>query len=259
MNLIKTTLKTHIAEIIINNDDKRNSLSSDLLYQFIEAINLVESTEARVLIIRAVKGSAVWSSGFNIEELPMPGIDPVPYNHPLEKLIRRLQEVKIPLIAMLEGSVWGGACDLALTCDILIGTKNTSFAITPAKIGVPYNSLGIQRILNRIQPNIAKELFFTAQPVNAERAYGLGLLNHLVDVDALEEFTQQIALSIAENAPISIAVIKKQIDTLSRSKPVAVETLFQIDELRQKAYNSSDYQEGKNAFDAKRKPKFTGN
>ncbi len=259
MNLIKTTLKTHIAEIIINNDDKRNSLSSDLLYQFIEAINLVESTEARVLIIRAVKGSAVWSSGFNIQELPMPGIDPVPYNHPLEKLIRRLQEVKIPLIAMLEGSVWGGACDLALTCDILIGTKNTSFAITPAKIGVPYNSLGIQRILNRIQPNIAKELFFTAQPINAERAYGLGLLNHLVDVDTLEEFTQQIALSIAENAPISIAVIKKQIDTLSRSKPVAVETLFQIDELRQKAYNSSDYQEGKNAFDAKRKPKFTGN
>ncbi len=259
MNLIKTTLKTHIAEIIINNDDKRNSLSSDLLYQFIEAINLVESTEARVLIIRAIKGSAVWSSGFNIQELPMPGIDPVPYNHPLEKLIRRLQEVKIPLIAMLEGSVWGGACDLALTCDILIGTKNTSFAITPAKIGVPYNSLGIQRILNRIQPNIAKELFFTAQPINAERAYGLGLLNHLVDVDTLEEFTQQIALSIAENAPISIAVIKKQIDTLSRSKPVAVETLFQIDELRQKAYNSSDYQEGKNAFDAKRKPKFTGN
>ncbi len=259
MNLINTTLKTHIAEIIINNDDKRNSLSSDLLYQFIEAINLVESTEARVLIIRAVKGSAVWSSGFNIQELPMPGIDPVPYNHPLEKLIRRLQEVKIPLIAMLEGSVWGGACDLALTCDILIGTKNTSFAITPAKIGVPYNSLGIQRILNRIQPNIAKELFFTAQPINAERAYGLGLLNHLVDVDALEEFTQHIALSIAENAPISIAVIKKQIDTLSRSKPVAVETLFQIDELRQKAYNSSDYQEGKNAFDAKRKPKFTGN
>ena len=255
MNLINTTLKTHIAEIIINNDDKRNSLSSDLLYQFIEAINLVESTEA----IRAVKGSAVWSSGFNIQELPMPGIDPVPYNHPLEKLIRRLQEVKIPLIAMLEGSVWGGACDLALTCDILIGTKNTSFAITPAKIGVPYNSLGIQRILNRIQPNIAKELFFTAQPINAERAYGLGLLNHLVDVDALEEFTQHIALSIAENAPISIAVIKKQIDTLSRSKPVAVETLFQIDELRQKAYNSSDYQEGKNAFDAKRKPKFTGN
>jgi methylmalonyl-CoA decarboxylase len=212
-----------------------------------------------VLIIRATKGSKVWSSGFNIEELPLPGIDPVPYNHPLEKLIRRLQDVKIPMIAMIEGSVWGGACDLALSCDILIGTMNTTFAITPAKIGVPYNSLGIQRILNRLQPNIAKELFFTAKPISADRAFQLGILNHIIrKVDDLEDFTYKMAEDIAQNAPISIAVIKKQIDTLSRSKPVAVETLFQIDELRQKAYNSDDYLEGKKAFDERRKPNFKG-
>jgi methylmalonyl-CoA decarboxylase len=189
----------------------------------------------------------------------LPGIDPVPYNHPLEKLIRRMQDVKIPMIAMIEGSVWGGACDLALSCDILIGTKQTTFAITPAKIGVPYNSLGIQRILNRLQPNIAKELFFTAKPISADRAFQLGILNHIVEVENLEGFTYKMAEGIAQNAPISIAVIKKQIDTLSRSKPVAVETLFQIDELRQKAYNSDDYLEGKKAFDERRKPNFNGN
>jgi methylmalonyl-CoA decarboxylase len=259
MSLIETKINGFIAEVIINNEEKRNSLSSVLLQDFITSLDLVENSTARVIIIRATKGSKVWSSGFNIEELPLPGIDPVPYNHPLEKLIRRMQDVKIPMIAMIEGSVWGGACDLALSCDILIGTKQTTFAITPAKIGVPYNSLGIQRILNRLQPNIAKELFFTAKPISADRAFQLGILNHIVEVENLEGFTYKMAEGIAQNAPISIAVIKKQIDTLSRSKPVAVETLFQIDELRQKAYNSDDYLEGKKAFDERRKPNFNGN
>lgn len=258
MKLIETKIEGFIAEVIINNAEKRNSLSTALLQDFITALDFVEESGVRIIIIRATKGSKVWSSGFNIEELPLPGIDPVPYNHPLEKLIRRMQDVKVPMIAMIEGSVWGGACDLALTCDILVGTKQSTFAITPAKIGVPYNSLGIQRILNRLQPNIAKELFFTAKPISAERAYQLGILNHLVEIEHLEEFTNNMAKVISENSPISIEVIKKQIDTLSRSKPVAVETLFQIDELRQKAYNSDDYLEGKKAFDERRKPDFKG-
>ncbi len=258
MQLIEIKINGFIAEVIINNEEKRNSLSTALLQRFIEALDYVETQNIRVIIIRATKGSKVWSSGFNIEELPMPGIDPVPYNHPLEKLIRRMQDVGVPMIAMIEGSVWGGACDLALSCDILIGTEQSSFAITPAKIGVPYNSLGIQRILNRLQPNVAKELFFTAKPVSAQRAFQLGILNHIVDVSQLESFTMEMAEIIAQNSPISIAVVKKQIDTLSRSKPVSVETLFQIDELRQKAYNSDDYLEGKKAFGERRKPKFKG-
>lgn len=256
--LIETKINGYIAEVIINNKEKRNSLSTALLQDFIKALDFVENSDVRVIIIRATKGSKVWSSGFNINELPLPGIDPVPYNHPLEKLIRRLQDVNIPMIAMIEGSVWGGACDLALSCDILIGTEQSTFAITPAKIGVPYNSLGIQRILNRLQPNIAKELFFTAKPISAQRAFQLGILNHIVEMDNLIAFTYEMAKNIAENSPISIAVIKKQIDTLSRSKPVAVETLFHIDELRQIAYNSDDYLEGKKAFEERRKPIFKG-
>ena len=258
MSLISLKSNGSISEIIIDNSEKRNSLSTKLLEAFISAIDDVEKSKSLVLIIRAIKGSKVWSSGYNIEELPMPGIDPVPYNHPLEKLIRRLQKVSIPIIAMIEGSVWGGACDLALSCDILIGTKQSSFAITPAKIGVPYNSLGIQRILNCMYPNIAKELFFTAKPMSAERAYQLGLLNHLVEIDELEDYTYSIANTIAENSPLSISVIKKQIDSISRTKPLPIDVISQIDEQRQKAYNSDDYLEGKRAFEERRKPKFKG-
>lgn len=258
MALISVKKHDYILEISIENTAQRNALSSELLQQFVTYIEDIQNSNSRVVIIRAAKGAKVWSAGYNIEELPEPGIDPVPYNHPLEVLIRAIEKVNIPIIALIEGSVWGGACDLAFSCDILVGTKQTSFAITPAKIGVPYNSLGIKRILTRVQPNIAKELFFTAKPISGERAYELGMLNHIVAVDDIEEFTYDIANTIAQNSPLSISVIKKQIDSIARSKPMDVETISIIDELRQKAYNSSDYLEGKRAFMEKRKPVFEG-
>ena len=258
MKLIEVKKENNIFEIIIKNKQQRNALSTELLQQFVDSISSVCSSDARVLIIRADKGSKVWSAGFNIEELPEPGIDPVPYNHPLEVLIRALEKVKIPIIALIDGSVWGGACDLAFSCDILIGSEKASFAITPAKIGVPYNSLGIKRILSRVNPNIAKELFFTATPISAERAFVLGILNHKVESDDIYSFTNNIANRIVQNSPLSISVIKKQIDSMARSKPMDVETISIIDELRQKAYNSEDYMEGKRAFMEKRKPVFKG-
>ncbi|OYT10492.1 MAG: methylmalonyl-CoA decarboxylase [Bacteroidetes bacterium 4572_112] len=204
MALISVKKHDYILEISIENTAQRNALSSELLQQFVTYIEDIQNSNSRVVIIRAAKGAKVWSAGYNIEELPEPGIDPVPYNHPLEVLIRAIEKVNIPIIALIEGSVWGGACDLAFSCDILVGTKQTSFAITPAKIGVPYNSLGIKRILTRVQPNIAKELFFTAKPISGERAYELGMLNHIVAVDDIEEFTYDIANTIAQNSPLSI-------------------------------------------------------
>jgi methylmalonyl-CoA decarboxylase len=247
------------SELVLRNESMRNALTSDLLTELTAAFEIVENNGARVIVLRAINGNAIWSSGFNIEELPLPGIDPVPYNHPLEQLLRRMQEVKIPIIAMMEGSVWGGACDLAFSCDLLVGTPKTTFALTPSKIGVPYNSMGILRILSRMQPNIAKEMFFTAAPLSAERAYQIGLLNYLVDQETLESFVHSLANQIAANSPLSISAIKKQIDAITKSKPVSIDTLFLIDELRQRSYQSEDYLEGINAFKQKRKPDFKGN
>jgi len=108
------------------------------------------------------------------------------------------------VIAMLEGTVWGGACELAMVCDILIGTEKTSFAITPARLGVPYNPTGMLHVINVIGLTTAREMFFTGQPVPAPRALQVGLLNHLVPVAELEDFTLEMARRIARNSPISI-------------------------------------------------------
>ena len=259
MELIKHSINDNIGTIIFNNDEKRNALAFQLLEEMIEVFDIFRKSDVRVVIIRAKPGSKVWSAGMNIDELPEPGKDPLSFNNPLERVLRTIEEFPAPVIAMAEGSIWGGACDLATTCDIIIGTKDTTFAITPARLGVAYNSSGILHVIRVFGLHTAKELFFTARPISAEKAERMGALNHLVDAEEIEEFTYKLAKTISYNSPLSVSVAKKQINVLAKSLPVNPSDHELIDELRNKAFNSHDYVEGKRAFQEKRHARFLGN
>jgi len=258
MSLILSSYSDQIGTITFNNAKTRNSLSNELLGGLIEALQLFAKRKARAVIIRALPGVKVWSSGLDVTELPVPGRDPLSYNDPLEQALREIQLFPAPVIALIEGSVWGGACDLAFICDLAIGCPASSFAITPAKIGVPYNSTGILHFINVVGPRMAREMFFTAKPIDAERALRIGILNHLAPTEELESFCYGMARQIAENSPLAIAVIKEQLRLLGNSHPLSPETFERIQGLRRKVYDSFDYLEGKNAFNEKRKPNFKG-
>jgi methylmalonyl-CoA decarboxylase len=258
MSLIITGHSNDIGTITLNHPETRNSLSNQLLNELLEALEFFDKRKARAVVIRAAAGVKVWSSGYNITELPVPGRDPLSYNDPLEHALRSIQLFPAPVIAMIEGSVWGGACELAFICDIVVGCTTSAFAITPAKIGVPYNSTGILHFVNVVGPRVTREMFFTAIPIDADRAMHVGILNHLVLVEELEAFTYAMAAQIAENSPLAIAVIKEQLRLLVNSHPLSPETFERIQGLRRKVYDSADYLEGKNAFFEKRKPVFRG-
>jgi methylmalonyl-CoA decarboxylase len=252
-----STIKENIGIITLSNPRKKNALSKPLLHSMVRTLADFESQRIPVAIIRADEDIKVWSAGHDVAELQARR-DPLGYYDALEEALRAIQNFHGPVIAMVQGGVWGGACDLVLTCDIVIADDTSTFAITPVKLGIPYNVSGIQHFINRVGMNIAKEMFFTAEPVASRRAKELGIINHLVSSSDLEEFTMTMALKIASHSSLSISVIKAQFRLLSNGNPIAPETFEMIQGLRRKVYDSHDYAEGIKAFMEKRAPVFTG-
>lgn len=258
MSLVLTERDGGIGIIMLNNPEKRNCLSHGLIQDLFAVFDNFEKSGVRVVILRAPPGTKVWSAGYDVNELPEPGRNPPPYNGPFERLLHRVQDYPDPVIAMIEGGVWGGGCDLALTCDILVGCETASFAITPARIGIPYNPAGMIHFMNVIGLNKAKEMFFTAAPMAASEALNFGILNHLVATAELEPFTRDLAEKILRNSPVAIRALKQEFRLLSKGHPIYAETFEKIDAIRRSVYDSKDYNEGVLAFHEKRRPQFPG-
>jgi len=118
MPLVLSSLQDGVGTITLNNDAKRNALSSALIVEMIAAFDEFAREKVRAVVLRAHPGVKVWSAGHDVSELPLSGRDPLAYNDPLEQAIRAVRECKVPVITMVEGSVWGGACELVIASDI---------------------------------------------------------------------------------------------------------------------------------------------
>lgn len=258
MDLIGTEFRDFIGSITLQQPEKRNALSEALVHQVIAALADFKRRHARVAILRAPSGAKVWSAGHDVTELPAGRRDPLGWDDPLRQLIREIEQFPAPVIAMIEGSVWGGACETVLACDLIVAAPGASFAATPAKLGVPYNVSGMLTFLNAAGLRIVKEMVFTARPIAAERAEQLGMINYLVPAADLEAFTWELSRTIAGNAPLSIAVMKEQLRILAGARPMSPQGFERVQGLRRVVYDSDDYLEGISAFLNKRRPEFRG-
>jgi methylmalonyl-CoA decarboxylase len=169
----------------------------------------------RVVILRAKPGAKVFSAGHDVDELPESRRDPLGWDDPLRQLVREIENYPGPVIAMVEGSVWGGATETVFACDLIVAAETATFAVTPAKLGLPYNVGGMLTFLNATGLRMAKEMTFTAQPIDAIRAERHGMINYVVPAPELEAFTLRLAHQITANAPLSLAVMKEQLRILA--------------------------------------------
>ncbi|NOX48731.1 MAG: methylmalonyl-CoA decarboxylase [Chlorobi bacterium] len=258
MQFIEQSIFEEIGFLTLNNETKSNSLNLQMLDEIVEAMVDFKKKGLRVVVVRSNPGAKVWCAGLRIDQLPEAGKDPVPFEYSLEKALKSLENFPGAVIAMIAGSVWGGGCELAFSCDILVGSPRTSFAITPAKIGAPYNPNQVNRVLQRVGSNIVMEMFFTADTIDAQRAGELGILNHIVDEGRLDGFTMDIARKIKANAPLAVSLIKSQVHQLACKTVDRLTNDPKSQKEIEKVYHSFDFKEGKRAFIEKRKPEFRG-
>jgi methylmalonyl-CoA decarboxylase len=246
-----------IGKLVFRNPSRRHALSAALLHALDARLAELAAQRVPVVVLGSGIGEDVWSAGHDLGELAEDH-DPLAWGKPLEQALRRVRAYPGVVIAMVSGSVWGGAVDLAMSCDLVVADRSARFAMTPANIGLPYTTSGLLRFFNNLPIHVLKDMFFCARPLDAEAAERFGVVNRLVERDALEATALDLARGIAAKAPLAIQAVKEQLRILEDLQPMPVDAMERIAELRRVACESADMREGLEAFAERRVARFTG-
>lgn len=244
------------ATIRLNRPREHNRLEPDDLAVLRETLTRIDhDPSVRVLVLTGTGKS--FSSGYHIGALverqagkPEPG----QADDTFETVVNGLEALRVPTIAALQGSVYGGATDLALACDFRIGVEGMRMLMPAARLGIIYYPSGIERYVSRLGVAAAKRLFMLAEPIEAEEMHRFGYLDEIVPATELAARVDALAATLAANAPLALAGLKRAINEVAAGR-------LDRDALaaaRAHCSASDDHAEALNAWSGKRKPVFKG-
>jgi enoyl-CoA hydratase/carnithine racemase len=191
-------------------------------------------------------------AGADLKEMAEEGLK-VPPPDFLPQIGRNIEVAK-PTIASVNGVAYAGGFLLAQCCDLCLAADSARFAVSEAKVGrgMPWAT----PLPWLIPPRIAMEMLMTGEPISAQRALEVGLVNRVVPLPLLESVTQAMAETIAANAPLSVRAAKKTVGLMADHS--LSEAWRMAEELWKPVYESEDAQEGPAAFREGRPPRWTG-
>jgi enoyl-CoA hydratase/carnithine racemase len=248
-----------VARIVFNNPERLNAISLEMWEAALEAMADFSADPAvRVMILTGAGGKA-FASGADISKFKderQEAAAVAHYQATTQRAYSALQGMAIPTIAMIRGYCVGGGTAAAVCCDLRICTENAKFGVPAARLGLGYGLNRAQPLVDLVGPAYAKEMFFTGRQFDAREAEKMGLVNRVVADAALEATVDELAATIAANAPLTVRCAKLVVgETL---KDVAERDVGATERAVAACFASNDYREGQAAFLEKRKPRFTG-
>ena len=248
--------------LTINRPEAMNCFNFDLLAALREAIEEVNFDPAlRCIIITGASGDdpkkAAFSTGADLKERRTLTPDQVRrFIYTIRSTFTAVEQVRVPVIAAINGFAFGGGMELALACDLRIASSHAVMGLTETSLAIIPGAGGTQRLPRIIGVAKAKELIFTAKRIDAKEALEIGLVSKVVEADQLMNAAREMAREIAKNGPIAVAQAKFAINYgIEASLGVALP-------LESKAYEATiptkDREEALAAFAEKRKPVFKG-
>ena len=245
--------------MILNNPERHNAISLEMWDAALEIMaDFAADASVRVMVLTGA-GSKAFASGADISKFKDERQEAeavVRYQATTQKAYETLQDMPIPTIAMVRGYCIGGGTAVAVCCDLRICNENAKFGVPAAKLGLGYGLNRARPLVDLVGPALAKEMFFTGRHFDAREAERMGLVNRVVADDMLEATVQEIARTIAENAPLTVRCAKLVVG--EAMKDAKDRDVAATERAVEACFKSGDYKEGQAAFMEKRKPRFIG-
>ncbi len=245
-----------ISVIKINRPKALNALNSQVLHELLQALRKVETDDTQRALVITGEGEKSFVAGADISE--MQGISPAKAQQ-LSELGHQsfdfIGQMRVPVIAAVNGFALGGGLELALACDFIYANENAVLGLVETSLGLIPGFGGVARLTRRVGSARAAEMIFSAQKLSAYEALKVGLVNKIVVGDVLEQ-SVVCAQKIASQGPKAVTLCKKLLKAgadIELKKANLMEQQSFAD-----GFSTTDHKEGIDAFISRRKPTFQG-
>jgi 2-(1,2-epoxy-1,2-dihydrophenyl)acetyl-CoA isomerase len=245
-----------VLSITLNRPESLNAFSPEMILGLTNTIRDVQDDQDVQVIVLSGAGRS-FSAGGDVKTMGQAS-GPQIYEHigKLNELILTMKETEKPIIAAVHGFAAGAGVNLALACDVIVAAEDSKFALSFSQVGLVSDGGGSYFLPKLIGPHLAKQFFFSAEPIPAQRLYQLGVINYLFPIENLQDETTKLAVKLAHGPGKAFGKQKKLID---HALTASLEEILEQERLTQVLMvQTEDHLEGISAFKEKRKPAFKG-